>query len=116
MAVTEWKVINESSMAGAYTVDHSLDGWFLYRAWPIAETSLSKWLMEQVDYIKPPEPTSGLPRPELGQGWPVWSASPTQVGAGGLQVVRMTQAEYAALPWDPEFKACCSICLMPRRL
>lgn len=103
MAATEWKVINESSMTGAYTVDHSLDGWFLNHAWPIAETPFSKWLMEQVDYIKPPEPNPVQPRPAYGQGWPVWSASPTQIGVGELQIVRMTQAEYEALPVKDKF-------------
>lgn len=76
MAATEWQVFKDASVAGAYMVEHRLDGWFLNHAWPIAETSLSKWLMEQVGYIKPPEPTPSLPRPEYGQGWPIWGGSP----------------------------------------
>lgn len=103
MAATEWAVVSEDKFIGAYVTTGLLDAWFLNPFYPIAETSLSKWLMDQVGYIKPPEPTPGLPRPEYGQGWPVWSASPTQIGVGELQIVRMTQAEYEALPVKDKF-------------
>lgn len=76
MAVTEWKVFNEDKYLGAYVVDGLLDRWFQQSHWPVAETPLSQWLMEQVSYEKPEPESVPLYRPAHGQGWPTWAANP----------------------------------------
>lgn len=101
MAATEWAVVSEDKFIGAYVSTGLLDAWFLNPFYPIAETPLSKWLMEQVGYQKPVPPSPGPARPEYGQGWPVWSNAPVQISGDGfteLQIVYMTQAAYEALP------------------
>lgn len=76
MAVTEWVAINQDRVLGAYVVDGLLDRWFQQTHWPVAETPLSQWLMDQVGYEKPEPEFVSLFRPQQGQGWPIWAANP----------------------------------------
>lgn len=98
MAATSWAPINNDKYISAYVVSGRLDGWFQQKLFPVSETVLSSWFMDEVGYIRPPEPVVGSPfvRPEYGQGWPVWAAAPVQLDVG-LEIVRISQAEYDVL-------------------
>lgn len=98
MAATSWEPTSQDKYISAYVVSGRLDGWFQQGLFPVFETELSHWLMDEVGYIKPPplETESPVQRPAFGQGWPIWAAAPTRVSLG-LEIVRLTQAAYDAL-------------------
>lgn len=75
MAVTTWAPAYEqhglvTRVAGAYVVTGLLDDWFQQPYLPIAETSLSRWLMGEVGYVKPPPSGGGAPAPTTGRIYP----------------------------------------------
>lgn len=79
-------------VTAAYVVSGLLDRWFRQPLLPIAETPLSRWLMDEVGYVKPAPPSAGggAPVPTTGRIYPggiAW-APPSDGGDPGPVVTR----------------------------
>lgn len=94
--------INQDKYIAAYVVDGLLDRWFQQTHWPVSETPLSQWLMNEVSYVKPAQPRMIL-REQFGQGWPVWSNSPTTTTIGTTVATQNLVSGEGTIPMGRNF-------------